>query len=107
MLIKLIYLLGLLLAFGGELSAQNSAAKYNWGDQRTILQLNSAFIYVVRIARISMDSTLILASSSHHMSRVPVITEGIDDAWCPDHCQWMDIGKVDRVKSGTIAIARR
>jgi two-component sensor histidine kinase len=99
MLIKLFYLFSVLLAFDTELSAQNPATN-TWSDQRTILQLNSAFIYVVRVARISMDSALILASRSHHMSRVPLITEGIDDGWCPDHCQWMDIGKVDSIKSG-------
>ena len=99
MLIKLIYLFGVLLAFDGELSAQSPASD-KWSDQRTILQLNAAFVYVVRVARISMDSTLILASRSHHLSRAPVITEGIDDAWCPDHCQWMDNGKVDSIKSG-------
>ena len=98
-LIKLFYLLSLSLAFGSELSAQNPAAN-KWVDQRTILQLNSAFVYVVRVARISMDSALILASRSHHMSRVPVITEGIDDEWCPDHCQWMDNGTVESIKSG-------
>ena len=103
LLIKLIYLLALLLAVGSELSAQNSAAN-KWSDQRTILQLNSAFVYVVRVARISMDSALILASRSHHMSRTPVITEGIDDAWCPNHCQWMDIGKVDSIKSGLLRL---
>ncbi len=99
MLTKLIYLFSVLLVFAGELPAQNPTAN-NWSDQRTILQLNSAFIYVVREARISIDSALILASRSHHMSIVPIITEGIDDAWCQDHCQWMDIGKVDSLKSG-------
>ena len=99
MLIKLIYLFSVLLAFDAELYAQNPATN-TWSDQRTILQLNSAFVYVVRVARISMDSALILASRSHHMSRVPLITEGIDDAWCPDHCKWMDNGKVDSIKSG-------
>ena len=99
MLTKLIYLLSLLLALGGELPAQKTFTN-SWSDQRTILQLNSAFIYVVRQAGISIDSALILACHSRHMSRVPIITEGIDDAWCPDHCQWMDKGKVDSVKSG-------
>ncbi len=101
MLIKLIYLFSILLAFDAELSAQNPVTN-TWSDQRTILQLNSSFIYVVRVARISIDSTMILASRSHHMSRVPVITEGIDDGWCKDHCQWMDKGKVDSVKSGLV-----
>ena len=101
--IKLIYLLSLSLAFGSELSAQNPASN-KWVDQKTILQLNSAFIYVVRVAGISIDSALILASRSHHMSRVPVITEGIDETWCQDHCQWMDIGKVDSVKSGLLRL---
>jgi two-component sensor histidine kinase len=103
MLIKLIYLFGVLLAFDGELSAQNPARE-KWSDQRTILQLDAAFVYVVRVARISMDSTMILASRSHHMSRVPVITEGIDDGWCKDHCQWMDMEKVDSVKSGLVRV---
>src|SRR5271156_2367618 len=89
MLKKLIYLFSVLLPFAGELSAQKPATKTE-GDQRTLLQLNSSFVYVVRVARISMDSTLILTSRSRHMSRVPLITEGIDDKWCPDHCQWMD-----------------
>ena len=45
MLTKLIYMLSALLALGGELSAQKPAID-KWSDQRTILQLNSAFIYV-------------------------------------------------------------
>jgi two-component system, sensor histidine kinase PdtaS len=103
MLIKLFYLFSILLAFDDELSAQNAAGN-KWVYQRTIMQLNSAFLYVVRVAGISIDSALILASRSHHMSRVPVITEGIDETWCPDHCQWMDIGKVDSIKSGLLRL---
>ena len=99
MLTKLIYLFSVLPVLGGDLFSQ-SLNNNKWSEQRTILQLNSASVYVIREGKISLDSTLILASRSHHMSRVPVITEGIDDAWCPDHCQWMDTEKVDSVKSG-------
>lgn len=74
---------------------QNTLDK--WSETRTLLQLNAAYITVSRHAVVLLDSSLILAANGRKLSRVPVITEGIDDDYCRNNCSWIDRGKADSV----------
>lgn len=85
----------------GKLFAQNYK---NQNDVRTTLQLSSAFYTVVSNAAVLLDSSLILYSKSLRLSRIPVITEGIDDPYCSTHCQWIDNGNVDSIKKELVSL---
>lgn len=89
----------LLPQFFCKLYAQNFVQR---GDTKTTLQLGSAFYTVVSYASVLLDSSLLVYSRSLHLSRIKVITEGIDEDYCLEHCQWMDNGKVGIVKKELI-----
>ncbi|MDN3548863.1 tetratricopeptide repeat-containing sensor histidine kinase [Mucilaginibacter aquaedulcis] len=55
-----------------------------------LLQLSSGFLYVVKQARVDLDSTLMITSQRHGLSRIPIITEGFDKNYPLANCKWMD-----------------
>jgi two-component sensor histidine kinase len=64
-------------------------------DTKTMLELNAAFLQVNSQAQYSLDSTLIIASRAHAVSAIPIITEGMNDAFCSKYSSWMNTGRAD------------
>jgi len=56
----------------------------------TLLQVSSGFYTVEKNATVDLDSSLLITSQWHKLSRVPVIAEGIDDHYTSTNCRWMD-----------------
>ncbi|TDW96359.1 two-component sensor histidine kinase [Dinghuibacter silviterrae] len=65
--------------------------------QRTMLELGAAAITVTTQGRVLLDSTLILVSQYHGVSRSSVITEGFDDDFCARYAGWVRTGNVDSI----------
>ena len=62
---------------------------------RTILELQAAALYVREEATISLDSALFLSAGRLGSSRIPVIAEGLDAAFCDRYGGWIASGNVD------------
>lgn len=58
------------------------------------LQLTSGFITVSQDARVDLDSSLIIAVKKSGLSRIPIITEGLDATNSSDDLRWMDTRNV-------------
>jgi two-component sensor histidine kinase/TPR repeat protein len=61
--------------------------------QRLLLQLSSTFITVVNENQIDLDSSLVNASISLGLSRLPVVAEGINDPQLLAKSFWVDKGQ--------------
>jgi two-component system, sensor histidine kinase PdtaS len=62
---------------------------------RTILELQAAALYVREEATISLDSALFLSAGRVGSSRIAVIAEGLDAAFCDRYGGWIASGNVD------------
>ena len=91
MIRKLIIILGSCLCFlnGGAQKADNTTR------DRTALELQAAALYVREDATVSLDSTLLLSAGHLGSSRIPVIAEGLDTAFCHRYGGWITSGHVD------------
>jgi two-component system, sensor histidine kinase PdtaS len=76
--------------------AQNSVSKKDYN--KTLLQVSSGFYTVEKNATVDLDSSLLITSLSHRLSRVCVITEEIDDNYAAVNCRWMDKNNTDSVR---------
>jgi two-component sensor histidine kinase len=65
-----------------------SSDKDSW--QRLNLFLSSTYFQVVKEGQVDLDSSLIYASHSLGMSRLTILTEGIDDPGLLASSQWVD-----------------
>ena len=65
--------------------------------QRTMLQMSAASLTVSTQGLILLDSTLILSAQYHGVSRIPVMTENFDEAFCNQYAGWMKTGNVDSI----------
>ena len=62
---------------------------------RTVLELHAAALYVKEEATISLDSALLISAGHLGSSRMPVIAEGLDAAFCDRFGGWVTSGNVD------------
>ncbi|MET0636861.1 MAG: hypothetical protein ABWZ25_12600, partial [Chitinophagaceae bacterium] len=94
----LIYLVIPVIGLSQTFSAQLSPASFhhpsgdNISRQRCYLQLASVYIHVVREAQVDLDNSLIYASRSLGLSRLPILAEGINDPELLAGSQWVDQG---------------
>ena len=66
------------------------ASQYKVSWQRLLLQLSSTYYTVVKENQVDLDSSLLYASRSLGLSRLPVIAEGINDPELLAQSQWAD-----------------
>jgi len=66
------------------------ASQYKVSWQRLLLQLSSTYYTVVKENQVDLDSSLLYASRSLGLSRLPVIAEGINDPELLGQSQWAD-----------------
>jgi two-component system, sensor histidine kinase PdtaS len=59
-------------------------------EQRLLLELSSGYYNVASVGQINLDSCLIAASSYLKMSRIPVITEGLENEFKGEDISWID-----------------
>lgn len=90
----LVFLLSILLFYFQPLSVSGQQNKET-AMQRTMLQMSAASITVSTQGLILLDSTLILSAQYRSVSRVAVITETFDEAFCKQYAGWMKTGNVD------------
>lgn len=76
--------------------AQSALSKADYS--KTLLQVSSGFYTVEKNATVDLDSSLFITSKWHKLSRVPVITEGIDGNYTAENCRWMDKNNSDSVR---------
>ena len=80
----------------GSVQCQNLKTQTYY--DRTLLQVSSGFYTVEKNATVDLDSSLLITSQWHRISRVPVITEGIDGSYTAQNCRWMDKNNTDSVR---------
>jgi two-component sensor histidine kinase len=77
-----------------ELSQPNGTflkpAQYNVSWRRLLLQLSSTYFTVAQENQVDLDSSLLYASHSLGLSRLPVIAEGFDDGDLMKKSDWID-----------------
>ncbi len=73
---------------------------------RTTLELQAAALYVREEATISLDSALFLSAGRLGSSRIAVIAEGLDAAFCDRYGGWITSGNVDSFIRVLPAISR-
>lgn len=100
---KLWLLLFFFSAFTPISFGQNVALPLDYN--KTLLQISSGFYTVEKQASVDLDSSLLITSQWHKLSRVSVIAEGIDDDYTSKNCHWMDKRNCDGVKK-TLAKVR-
>jgi two-component system, sensor histidine kinase PdtaS len=66
-------------------------AQYHLTWQRLLLQLSSTYYTVVKEGQVDLDNSLLYASHSLGLSRLPIIAEGIDDQELLAGSNWIDI----------------
>jgi two-component system, sensor histidine kinase PdtaS len=71
-------------------SPYRSASQYKLAWQRLLLQLSSTYYNVVKEGQVDLDSSLLYTSRSLGLSRLPIITESIDDPELFKQSQWFD-----------------
>jgi anti-sigma regulatory factor (Ser/Thr protein kinase) len=71
-----------------------SAHKQSW--ERLNLWLSSAYIYVTKQGQVDQDDCLLTASHSLSLSRLSMLSEGMDDSELLVHSQWIDQGDVGK-----------
>lgn len=96
---KLAYLFGCCSLLNGNVVAQdvagNEATRHaNSEDietwQRANLLLSGIFWFVGKEGQVDIDSSIVYASRSLGLSRLPIVAEGIDDPELVSQAQWVD-----------------
>jgi two-component sensor histidine kinase len=67
-------------------------SQYHPSWQRLLLQLSSTYYTVVKEGQVDLDNSLLYASRSLGMSRLPVIAEGIENQKLISDSKWVDNG---------------
>src|ERR1700755_2573746 len=65
-------------------------SEYKTSWQRLLLQLSTSFYTAARENEVDLDSSLIYCAQSLGLSRLPVITEGIDASELTGQLKWID-----------------
>jgi two-component system, sensor histidine kinase PdtaS len=65
-------------------------SEYQITSQRLLLQLSSTYYTVVKEGQVDLDNSLLYASHSLGMSRLPLIAEGIEDPQLMSNSKWVD-----------------
>jgi len=78
--------------------AKSQNIKTEIGRDRALLQVSSGFYTVEKNATVDLDSSLLITSRWHKLSRAIIITEGIDDNYSKKNCRWMDKNSTDSVR---------
>src|SRR5277367_3961666 len=68
--------------------AQTGAYRKDY--RKTLLLVSSGFYTVAKNATVDLDSSLFISSRLHKLSRIEVITEGIDEEYTLKQCNWID-----------------
>jgi len=86
-----------ILLFGACCCACRLSAQQADKDSRdrTILQLATVALYVHTDATVPLDTALIIRSSQLGLSRLSIIGEGLDPAFCARYGGWVNNGNID------------
>jgi hypothetical protein len=77
--------------FSTEVSANfRSPSQYSVAAQRLLLQLSSTYYTVAKEGQVDLDNSLIYASKSLGLSRLPILAEGIENDELIKESQWVD-----------------
>jgi len=75
---------------GAQIATYHKPSDYKVSWQRLLLQLSSTYFTVVTENQTDLDSSLLYASHSLSLSRLPLIAEGINDPDLTDQSAWID-----------------
>lgn len=86
-MVKIVLTLLLILSTWYVRAQNDDATRRN---NKALIQLSSAFVTVAKEATIDLDSSLVITTKFHNLSRSGVISDGIDDGYAEKFCRWID-----------------